>query len=101
MERCKEISEPWTPVDIALVNDQVIRLALFHGEYHWHKHTNYDELFYVVKGSIIIKVKDKDDVCLNERQLAVVPKSIVHRPMSLYPSYVLMFEPFELNSRGD
>ena len=36
--RCGEIGEPWSPVDLATVNDQVIRMALFHGEYHWHRH---------------------------------------------------------------
>jgi mannose-6-phosphate isomerase-like protein (cupin superfamily) len=101
MERCKEVNEPWNPEDIAIVNDQVIRLALFHGDYHWHKHTYYDELFYVIKGSIIIKLKDNDDIYINEGQLAVVPKNIIHCPMSLFPSYVLMFEPFELKSIGD
>jgi hypothetical protein len=45
--KCEEIGEPWSPVDLATVNDQVIRMALFHGEYHWHRHEEEDELFYV------------------------------------------------------
>ena len=45
--KCNEIEEPWSPIDLLRVNDQVVRMALFHGEYHWHKHTNEDELFYV------------------------------------------------------
>ena len=54
----KEIDGPWSPIEIARVNDQVVRMALLDGEFHWHKHTNEDELFYVYKGSITIQLKD-------------------------------------------
>jgi mannose-6-phosphate isomerase-like protein (cupin superfamily) len=100
-EKAAEITEPWSPLDIAQVNDQVIRLALFHGEYHWHRHTEEDEFFYVVKGGITIRLKGQPDVVLGEGQLCVVPKGVEHRPMSLQPSVVLLFEPRVLKSRGD
>jgi mannose-6-phosphate isomerase-like protein (cupin superfamily) len=63
-EKAREIRKPWSPVEVARVNDQVVRMALIEGEYHWHKHTNEDELFYVQRGSIVIQVKDHPDVAL-------------------------------------
>lgn len=94
-------SEPWSPVDVAYVNDQVIRMAVFHGIYHWHRHVEEDELFYVVEGSITINVRGGEDVRLNKGQLCVVPRNVEHCPRSDEPSVVLLFEPRDLKSRGD
>ena len=100
-KKIKEIKEPWSPVEIARVNDQVIRMALLDGEYHWHKHTNEDELFFVYKGNVVIQIKDHPDVTLREGEMVVIPRGVEHCPKSLEPSYVLMFEPYALKSQGD
>jgi len=100
-DKIKEINKPWTPVDIAVVNDYVVRMALFAGEYHWHKHEQEDELFYVYKGSIVIQIKDQPGITLHEGEMAVVPKGVEHCPKSLESSYVMMFEPQALKSKGD
>ena len=100
-DKIKEIDKPWSPIEVARVNDQVVRMALFKGEYHWHKHTDADELFYVYIGSIIIQLKDWPYIALNEGEMAVIPKGVEHCPKSVGPSYVLMFEPSVLQTRGD
>jgi mannose-6-phosphate isomerase-like protein (cupin superfamily) len=100
-EKFSEIEEPWSPINLVQVNDQVVRIALFKGEYHLHKHENEDELFFVFRGRIVIRIKDQRDVELSEGEMFVVPKNIEHCPSSSGPSYVVMFEPFKLNSRGD
>jgi mannose-6-phosphate isomerase-like protein (cupin superfamily) len=101
-DKIKKIGgKPWSPVEVARINDQVVRMALLEGEYHWHKHKNEDELFYVIKGEIVIQLKDEPNITLSEGQMAVVPKGVEHCPKSLQPSYVLMFEPFALKSKGD
>ncbi len=96
-----KIEKPWYPVDITRINDQVIRLAKFDGKFHWHKHTTEDELFYVLKGEINIHLKDQPNIKLNEGEMVVIPKGIEHCPESEKPSYVLLFEPFNLKSKGD
>jgi len=98
--KCDEIDEPWSPVDLATVNDQVVRMALFQGEYHWHRHEE-DELFYVYRGKITIGIRGYPDVVLGTGEMAVVPRNVEHRPESAGPSYVLMFEPLQLKSKGD
>jgi mannose-6-phosphate isomerase-like protein (cupin superfamily) len=95
------IEAPWSPVDAVHVNDQVLRAALFHGEYHWHKHDSEDELFFVYKGSIKINFKDQKCVQLNQGQLYVVPKGVEHKPEADEKSIVLLFEPSALKSKGD
>jgi len=100
-DEIKQIDKPWSPIEVARVNDQVVRMALVEGEYHWHKHTNEDELFFVYRGSITIQLKGQPDVALHEGEMVVIPKGVEHRPKSVGPSYVLVFEPYVLQSRGD
>lgn len=100
-DKIKQIDKPWSPIEVARVNDQVVRISLLKGEYHWHKHTDEDELFYVYKGSIVIQLKDQPDIALHEGEMVVIPKGVEHRPKSVEPSYVLLFEPYLLETRGD
>jgi quercetin dioxygenase-like cupin family protein len=100
-DKIKEIDKPWSPIEVARVNDQVVRMALLKGEFHWHKHANEDELFYVYKGSIIIQLKDQPDIALHGGEMAVIPRGLEHCPKSVEPSYVLLFEPYVLQTRGD
>ena len=97
-EIIKKIKEPWSPIDVARVNDQVVRIAYFKGEYHWHKHKNVDELFFVYKGNIVIQFKDRNNVVLKENEIFVVQKNIEHCPKSEEGAFVLMFEPSETKS---
>ncbi|MFW9921959.1 MAG: cupin domain-containing protein [Candidatus Thorarchaeota archaeon] len=100
-EKMAELDGPWKPIDIVNINDQVIRLALFKGEYHWHKHEREDELFLVYKGKITIEVKNKEEISLQEGECIVIPKGMEHKPKSEGKSYVLLFEPKKLKSKGD
>ncbi|HLD05190.1 MAG TPA: cupin domain-containing protein [Candidatus Nanoarchaeia archaeon] len=100
-EKIKEINgRAWLPIEVAKVNDQVVRMALFKGNYHWHTHQE-DEFFYVLKGKISIRIKGQSDLVLQEGEIAVVPKGVEHCPKSDVESYVLMFEPQVLKSTGD
>jgi len=101
-DKINEISgKHCSPVDVAQVNDQVVRMALLDGEFHWHKHANEDELFFVIQGKIIIQLKNQPDITVSKNQMVVIPKGIEHRPKSIEPSYILLFEPFVLKTIGD
>ncbi len=93
-EKISEIAgRPFSPVDVVKVNGQVVRIALFRGEYHWHAHDNYDELFYVLSGELVIQVRGQQDFVLKPGELTAIPKGVEHCPRSAKDSYVLMFEP--------
>ena len=100
-KKIRYIQKAYTPIDIAEVNNYIVRLALFDGAYHWHKHDHEDELFYVYKGRILIKLRGKPDIMIHQGQMATVPAGWEHCPVSLEPSYVMMFEPRKLESKGD
>jgi mannose-6-phosphate isomerase-like protein (cupin superfamily) len=95
-----EITNPWSPKDIETVNNAVIRMAQFDGEYHWYKHDYHDEIILVFKGNITIQTPD-GDILLNGNEGVKIPKGREHCPSSKEHSIVLMFEPLKLISGGD
>lgn len=74
---------------------------MFKGEYYWHSHGNEDELIFIYQGRIVVQFKDRPNVELNTGELIVIPKGVEHCPKSLEDSYVLMFDPLGLKSKGD
>lgn len=100
--KIREINgRPWFPVEVVRVNDQVVRLALMEGEYHWHEHENEDELFYVIQGGLTIQLRNSENIDLVKGQMAVVPRGVEHCPKAENNTYVLMFEPAKLESKGN
>lgn len=97
----KIAGRPYTPVEVARVNDQVVRMGLIEGEYHWHRHSAEDELFYVYSGEIEIQYRDRPNARIRQGQVHVVPKGVEHCTRSIVPSYILLFEPNKVNTRGD
>ena len=100
-EIISQIKKPWSPIEVVHANDQVVRIALFEGSYPFHKHKREDEVFYVIKGRITIRIKDEPNLELSEGQMAVMPMGIEHSPLAHEPSYVMMFEPSTLIPTGD
>jgi mannose-6-phosphate isomerase-like protein (cupin superfamily) len=82
---------PWFNQTLCKVNGSVVRLGVFLGEYHWHKHDADDEFFYVLEGQLRIDLEDRS-VSLNPRQGFVVPKGVQHRTRAIQRTVVLMVE---------
>lgn len=85
-------SEHWTPKIIGELNGQHVKLAKVKGEMVWHDHENEDELFYVIKGKLLLKLRDKD-IHLNEGDMYVVPRGVEHLPIAEEECHLLLFEP--------
>ena len=81
----------WFNQTLCQVNGSVVRLGVIQGEYHWHKHDEDDEFFYVVEGKLLIDLQDRT-VELAPRQGFVVPKSVVHRTRAPERTVILMVE---------
>ena len=81
----------WYNQTLCEVNNAVVRLGVFLGEYHWHKHDDDDEFFYVVEGSLLIDLEGRA-VELAPRQGFVVPKGVMHRTRAQQRTVVLMVE---------
>lgn len=81
----------WYNQTLCQVNGSVVRLGVVQGEYHWHKHDDDDEFFYVVEGRLLIDL-DERTIDLAPRQGCVVPKGKRHRTRAPERTVILMVE---------
>jgi len=72
-EKLNLFNEHWSPKILGEVNESYVKVAKLKGEFLWHTHENEDEMFYVLKGLLIIKFRGKD-VILNEGEFLIIPK---------------------------
>lgn len=94
------VTHPWYNQTLCQVNGSVVRLGVIQGEYHWHKHANEDEFFYVVEGQLLIDLEDRV-VELSPRQGFVVPKGTLHRTRAPQRTVILMMENAGIVPTGD
>lgn len=90
----------WYNQTLCEVNDSVVRLGVIEGEYHWHKHDNDDEFFYVVEGKLLIDLEGST-VELAPRQGFVVSRGVVHRTRAPQRTVILMVENAGIVPTGD
>ncbi len=96
----KACTDRWYNQTLCKVNDSVIRLGVLQGEYHWHKHDNDDEFFFVIDGHFIVDL-DGQSIDLGPQQGFVVPKGVVHRTRAPARAVVLMVETAAIVPTGD
>jgi mannose-6-phosphate isomerase-like protein (cupin superfamily) len=91
-EKFSQFTEHWSPKIVGELNGQHVKLVKFQGPFTWHHHEDEDELFYVVKGSFVMELRD-GNIALNEGDFLVVPKGVEHRPNAAEEVWVMLFEP--------
>jgi len=96
----KACTHPWYNQTLCRVNDSVVLLGVVQGEYHWHKHDDEDEFFYVVTGNFLIDMRDRT-IDLKPGQCVVIPKGIMHRPRAPEKTVILMMEGAGIVPTGD
>jgi mannose-6-phosphate isomerase-like protein (cupin superfamily) len=84
--------EYWSPKIAGELNDSYLKLAKLKGEFVWHHHEAEDELFLVVKGRLLIKLRDRD-ISLDEGEFVIIPRGVEHCPVAEEEVHVLLLEP--------
>jgi len=92
--------EQWSPKIVGEVNDAHVKLVKIQGEFVWHSHAGEDEMFLVVKGRMIVKLRERD-VELAEGEFFIVPKGVEHCPVADEECQILMIEPKGTLNTGD
>ena len=85
-------SAHYQPKIVAELNGQYVKLVKFKGDFPWHHHEHEDEMFLVVKGSFVMKLRDGDQT-IHEGEFIVIPKGVEHGPKADEEVHVMLFEP--------
>lgn len=93
-------TDQWYNQTLCKVNDSVVRLGIMQGEYHWHKHDNDDEFFFVLNGHFLIDL-ESESIDLQPWQGYVVPRGILHRTRAPDRAVILMMETAAIVPTGD
>ena len=92
--------EHWSPKIVGELNDSYVKIVKLQGEFVWHHHETEDELFLVIKGTLLIKLRDRD-IWLHEGEFAIIPKGVEHLPIADEEAQVLLLEPKSTLNTGD
>jgi mannose-6-phosphate isomerase-like protein (cupin superfamily) len=93
-------NQPWWNQTLCQVNECVVRLGVVEGEFHWHKHDDEDEFFYVLEGKFIIELEGQT-VELTPGKGFVVPRGVMHFPRAPERTVILMVEGSGVMPTGD
>ncbi len=98
-EKFNLFNEYWSPKIVGELNGQYVKLAKFKGEFTWHSHENEDEMFFVVKGSMRIELRD-GVINLKQGEFCVIPKGVEHKPVADEEAHIMLFEPKSTEQTG-
>jgi len=99
-EKFSLFTDHFSPKVVGELNGQQVKLVKFQGEFVWHHHNHEDELFYVVKGSFDMQLRDKT-ITVNAGEFLVVPRGIEHRPVAREEVEIMLFEPATTLNTGN
>jgi mannose-6-phosphate isomerase-like protein (cupin superfamily) len=99
-EKFSLFQDYWSPKIVGELNDTHVKIVKVKGEFTWHHHDNEDELFLVVKGRLVIKLRDRD-IILEEGEFAIIPKGVEHKPVAEEEAHILLLEPKSTLNTGN
>ncbi len=94
------IQKFFSPQTVALVNDTAIKITKLKGEFLWHFHEAEDELFLVLEGRLLMKLRT-GDVWVNKGELIVIPKGVDHCPVAPEEVHIMLVEPQAIKRTGN
>jgi mannose-6-phosphate isomerase-like protein (cupin superfamily) len=97
IEQC---SDKWFNQTLTKVNNSVVRIGIVEGEYHWHKHDNDDEFFFVLEGKLFVDLEGRT-IELAPMQGITVSKGVMHRTRAPKKTVMLMVETMTINPTGE
>jgi mannose-6-phosphate isomerase-like protein (cupin superfamily) len=99
-EKLATFAEHWQPRTVGQFNGHDLMVVKARGEFVWHKHDDTDDFFLVLKGHLVIEMRD-GNVSLGPGELFVVPKGVEHRPVAREEVHLLLIEPSGTPNTGN
>ncbi|MBS1919865.1 MAG: cupin domain-containing protein [Bacteroidetes bacterium] len=98
-EKLSFFNDYYNPRIAGELNGQQVKLVKLKGPFTWHHHEHEDELFYVVKGSFDMELRDKT-ITVNEGEFIIIPKGVEHLPNAKEEAHIMLFEPASTFNTG-
>ena len=99
-DKLSKFSDYWSPKIIAEMNDYQFKLVKIKGDFVWHNHEDTDEVFIIIEGEMNIEFEDKI-VELNEGEMYVVRKGVMHKPYAENECKIMLIEPRGVVNTGN
>jgi mannose-6-phosphate isomerase-like protein (cupin superfamily) len=98
-------SEHWSPKMIGEINQFGVKIVKAKGEFVWHHHEQEDELFFVVKGRLLMQIREapesQRDIRVEEGELIIIPHGLEHRPVAEGEVHLMLLEPMTTVNTGN
>ena len=91
-EKLSRFNDYFNPRIAGEMNGQQVKLVKFKGEFVWHRHDQEDEMFYVVKGSFDMHLREKV-ITVSEGEFIIMPRGVEHKPVANEEVAIMLFEP--------
>ena len=99
-DELSQFAEHWQPRIVGELNGQHVKVVKLQGEFVWHHHEHEDEMFLVLRGAIVIELRDRN-IRLDEGEFFIVPRGVEHRPVAENEAHVMLFEPASTVNTGE
>jgi mannose-6-phosphate isomerase-like protein (cupin superfamily) len=89
-------TEQYSPKVIGEVNDLQVKVVKLQVEFVWHHHEHEDEMFYVVKGALRMKVREEgreNEFLIMPGEFIIIPRGVEHLPSAAEETHVMLLEP--------
>ena len=104
-QKFARFSEHWSPKMVGELNNFAVKIVKAQGEFVWHHHDVEDELFLVVKGRLLMQVREtpesQRDIWVEEGELIIIPHGVEHRPVAEEETHLMLLEPTTTVNTGN
>lgn len=99
-EKFSLFNEHWKPKIVGEINESYVKLVKLKGEFVWHHHEHEDEMFLVLKGELLMRLRNKD-VTVKEGEFIIIPRGVEHLPIAKDEVQIMLFEPKSTLNTGN
>ena len=96
--------EQYSPKIVGELNDSYVKLVKFQGDFMWHHHDDEDELFFVIKGEMRMKVREdgaEREIVVRPGEFIIIPRGVEHLPTAAEETQVMLLEPKSTLNTGN
>jgi mannose-6-phosphate isomerase-like protein (cupin superfamily) len=103
-EKLSKFSDHWSPKIVGELNDSYVKLVKLKGDFIWHHHDHEDELFLVLKGRLLMRLREPSgerEVPIGPGEFLIVPRGVEHMPVAEEEVHLLLLEPKSTLNTGN